>query len=71
MSQLTVDETKVAFDGIRKQIKDIEASIMAIYKNGSSPLGVSVEIGIGVTSTVETLQRARGQIENLICWFDK
>ena len=71
MTQLDVDETKVAFDQIRKQIKDIEASMMAVYKNGSSPLGVSVEIGIGVTSTIETLQQARGQVESLICWFDK
>ena len=59
MTKLGVDETKVAFDQIRKQIKDIEASMMAVYKNGSSPLGVSVEIGIGVTSTIETLQQAR------------
>lgn len=71
MTTLDVDETKVAFDQIRKQIKDIEASMLAVYKNGSSPLGISVEISIGVTSTVETLKQARGQIESLICWFDK
>ena len=70
MTMLDVSETKVAFDQIRNQIKNLEASIMTIHKNGSAPLGISVEIGIGVASTIETLKQARGQIESLICLFD-
>jgi len=70
MIRLTTDETRTSFDGIRNQIKDLEASIMAVYKNGSSPLGVSIEIGIAVTNAVETLKQAREQIEKLVCYFD-
>ena len=69
-TRLDTTETKVAFDQVRGQIKKLEGSIMAVYKNGSGPLGTPEDIEKIVTSAVESLQVARSEIERLICWYD-
>jgi len=69
-TRLNVDETRTSFDGIRGQIKKLESSIMAVYKNGSGPLGTPEDIEKIVTSAVESLQEGRSEIERLICWYD-
>ena len=69
-TRLTVDETKIAFDGIRKQIKQLEVSIMAVYHSGRAPLGSHEEIEKMRNEAIEHLEQARGRMEALICWFD-
>ena len=70
MTRLSVDETRAAFEGIRKQIKDLEGSIIAIRLDGSGPLETSGVITAACNETIDCLQQARGKIEKLICWFD-
>ena len=69
-ARLSVDETRISFEGIRKQIKDIEASIMAVYHNGSGPLATDKEIGVSCALSVESLKTARSQIEKIVCGYD-
>ena len=68
-TRLTTEETKIAFEGIRKQIKDLEVSIVAVYESGSGPLKTHEIINM-CTESVEFLEQARGRMEALICWFD-
>ena len=69
MSRLSVDETRTSFDGIRKQIKNLEVSVMAVYKSGSGPLD-NHEISKMINTTGDLLEQARGRLEALICLFD-
>ena len=57
-TRLDVEETRTSFDQIRGQIKKLEGSIMAVFKNGSGPLGTSEDIEKIVTSAVDSLQEA-------------
>ena len=70
MSRLSVDETKVAFDDIRKKIKHLEVSVMAVYQSGTAPLSAREEIDKMRDEAIELLTQARGRMEALICWFD-
>lgn len=69
MSRLSVDETRTSFDGIRKQIKDLEVSVVAVYRSGSGPLD-NQEISKMINTTGDLLEQARGRLEALICLFD-
>ena len=69
-TRLTTEETKVAFDGIRKQIKNIEVSVLAVYNSGTAPLGTHEEIDKMRDEAIEHLEQASGRMEALICWFD-
>jgi len=57
-TRLDVEETRTSFDQIRGQIKKLEGSIMAVFKNGSGPLGTPEDIEKIVTSAVDSLQEA-------------
>jgi len=69
MTLLSVDETRTAFEGIRKQIKDLEVSIVAVYRSGSGPLD-NHELSKMVSAAGEFLEQARGRMEALICFYD-
>lgn len=67
---MNVEETRVSFDHVVKQISELEHLTETIVRTGTGPPGIDREVAEACRHVIELLEEAREKLEEMICWYD-